>query len=113
MAVTRPEELQELDTYAWGKRGVELVPCIQTLAHLEQFLQWNENIDMRDNDYLSCWWMNPKYMMFIAAELRAVKRIFRSNRIHIGMDEAHGIGLGRYYMKSTAPRIVSPCSPGT
>lgn len=91
------EELQELDTYAW-ESGVELVPCIQTLAHLEQLLQWNENIDMRDND--TCLLVDePKVYDFIAAELRAAKRIFRSNRIHIGMDEAHGIGLGRYYEK--------------
>ena len=63
------EELQELDTYAW-ESGVELVPCIQTLAHLEQFLQWNENIDMRDND--TCLLVDePKVYDFIAAELRA------------------------------------------
>lgn len=49
---------------------MELVPCIQTLAHLEQFLQWNENIDMRDND--TCLLVDePKVYDFIAAELRA------------------------------------------
>lgn len=89
------EELRELDDYAW-ESGVELVPCIQTLAHLEQFLQWNESIGMRDND--TCLLVDdPKVYDFIAAELRSVKRLFRSSRVHIGMDEAHGIGLGRYY----------------
>lgn len=89
------EELRELDDYAW-ESGVELVPCIQTLAHLEQFLQWDANGDMKDND--TCLLVDhPQVYDFIAAELRAVKGIFRSSRIHIGMDEAHGIGLGRYY----------------
>ena len=33
------DELREIDAYA-ESMGVELVPCIQTLAHLAQFLQW-------------------------------------------------------------------------
>ena len=89
------DELRELDDYAWAS-GIELIPCIQTLAHLEQFLQWDTNGDMKDNDI--CLLVDePKVYDFIAAELRAVKNVFRSNRIHIGMDEAHGIGLGRYF----------------
>jgi len=34
------EELKEIDDYA-ASLGVKLVPCIQTLAHLAQFLQWS------------------------------------------------------------------------
>lgn len=89
------EELLELDQYAFDS-GVELVPCIQTLAHLEQFLQWDANRELKDND--SCLLADePKVYDFIRAELEAVSRCFRSRRIHIGMDEAHGIGLGRYF----------------
>ena len=34
------EELRAIDDYAM-ELGVEVVPCIQTLAHLGSFLQWN------------------------------------------------------------------------
>lgn len=32
-------ELQAIDDYA-HQFGIEVIPCIQTLAHLEQFLRW-------------------------------------------------------------------------
>lgn len=88
-------ELRELDAYA-ADSGVELIPCIQTLAHLEQFLQWEACRDIKDNDI--CLLVDePKVYDFVRAELDSVRRCFRSKRIHIGMDEAHGIGMGRYY----------------
>ena len=33
------EELKEIDEYA-KKRGMEVIPCIQTLAHLNQMFRW-------------------------------------------------------------------------
>ncbi|HPF86873.1 MAG TPA: family 20 glycosylhydrolase [Candidatus Limiplasma sp.] len=91
------EELRELDEYA-AQAGVELVPCIQTLAHLAQFLQWEENAALRDND--DCILIDePATYRFIEACIASVKQCFRSRRIHIGMDEAHGVGLGRFLEK--------------
>lgn len=88
-------ELKELDDYA-ASSGVELVPCVQTLAHLEQFLQWDVNRDIKDNDI--CLLIDePKTYDWIRAALTALRRCFRTDRIHIGMDEAHGVGLGNYY----------------
>lgn len=94
------KELREMDDYA-AESGVELVPCVQTLAHLEQFLQWDVNRDIKDND---CVLMidEPKTYAWIRAALTALRRCFRTNRIHIGMDEAHGVGLGKYYQKHGA-----------
>ena len=94
------KELREMDDYA-AESGVELVPCVQTLAHLEQFLQWDVNRDIKDND---CVLMidEPKTYAWIRASLTALRRCFRTNRIHIGMDEAHGVGLGEYYQKHGA-----------
>ena len=88
-------ELRELDDYA-AESGVELVPCIQTLGHLEQFLQWLVNWDIRDNASVLLA-DEPKTYEWIRAALNVVRRCFRSRRVHIGMDEAHGVGLGRYY----------------
>lgn len=91
------EELKEIDAYA-ASMGVELVPCIQTLGHLGQFLQWQENADMKDQPTVLMA-DEEKVYRFIEAEIRAVRACFQSNRIHIGMDEAHGVGLGRYFEK--------------
>lgn len=91
------EEMRELDDYA-AAFGVELIPCVQTLAHLEQFLQWDVNQKIKDND---CVLMidEPRTYEWIRAALTALRRCFRTDRIHIGMDEAHGVGLGEYYQK--------------
>ena len=90
-------ELRALDEYA-AALGVELVPCIQTLGHMEQFLQWNENAHLRDqNDSLL-----PDYdktYELIEAQIAALRACFRTGRIHVGMDEAHGVGMGRYYQQ--------------
>ena len=88
-------ELRVLDDYA-ASSGVELIPCIQTLGHLEQFLQWEVNREIRDNASVLMA-DEPKTYEWIRSALTAVRRCFRSKRIHIGMDEAHGVGLGRYY----------------
>ena len=85
------------DDYA-ASLGVELVPCIQTLAHLSQFLQWNVSAQLADTyDVLMI--DEPETYAFIEAEIRAISSCVRSKRIHIGMDEAHGVGLGQYYAK--------------
>ena len=91
------KDLREIDDYA-ASMGVELVPCIQTLAHLSQFLQWQEAAHLKDlPDVLMI--DEPETYAFIEAEIRSVSSCVRSRRIHIGMDEAHGVGLGRYYAK--------------
>ncbi|MDO4741653.1 MAG: hypothetical protein Q4A66_13375, partial [Eubacteriales bacterium] len=35
----------------------------------------------------------------IEAEIRAMRNSMRTDRIHIGMDEAHGVGLGEYLLR--------------
>jgi len=88
------DELRELDDYA-DSYGVELIPCVQTLAHLKSALRWDcfrpysdtEDILLVDD---------PRTYEFIDAMLEAVSSCFRSRRVHIGMDEAHNLGLGKY-----------------
>lgn len=44
------QQLRELDRYA-ADLGIELIPCIQTLAHLERALHWPQNDpDLRDTE---------------------------------------------------------------
>ena len=92
-----PEELRELDAYA-AALGIELVPCIQTLGHLENFLQWPANRHLRDQASVLMADEEETYA-FIEAEIRAMRASIGGKRLHIGMDEAHGVGLGRYFLK--------------
>lgn len=88
------EELKELDDYAF-QYGIELIPCIQTLAHLEGALRWPCFEEIKDcNNILLCG--DDKTYAFIEAMIRTCRNCFRTKRIHIGMDEAHMVGLGKY-----------------
>lgn len=91
------EELKELDDYA-ASLGVELLPQIQTLAHLGQFLQWKAVSHLKDTD--DCLMADEEETYrFIEAEIKIIRECFRTNRLHIGMDEAHNMGLIRYLRK--------------
>jgi len=88
------EECQEMDDYAW-MFGIEVVPCIQTLAHLETFLKWDAAKGLRDTSDVLLAESEDTYA-FIEQMITAATKPFRSDKIHIGMDEAHGLGRGRY-----------------
>ncbi len=90
-------DLREIDDYAFSL-GVELVPCAQTLAHLKNFLQWPASAPLRDQPDILLIDSEETYA-FLDAALRSLSQCFRSRRIHIGMDEAHGVGLGNYLLK--------------
>lgn len=89
-----PQELRACDDYA-AKLGIEMTPCIQTLAHLTEALKWNYAAEMRDTPDILLVGEDETYRL-IERMLRAASAPFRSRRIHIGMDEAHQLGLGRY-----------------
>ena len=88
------EELHDLDDYA-AALGIEMVPCIQTLAHLEQILQWPAYREYRDTHGVILAEEERTYEL-VEKMIAAATAPFRSKRIHLGMDEAHGIGTGRY-----------------
>lgn len=91
-------ELKECDDYA-DSLGIEMVPCIQTLGHLEQFIKWvyySHGIHDTKEVLLAD---HPATYEFIENMIKAASAPFRSKRIHIGMDEAHGLGRGRYLDK--------------
>lgn len=90
----RKEELREIDRYG-DLLGIEVVPCIQTLGHLEKILQWPAYAALADTPAVLLV-DDPGVRGLIEKMLDAVASCFRSRRIHVGMDEAHGIGLGRY-----------------
>lgn len=90
-------ELRELDDYAFSI-GVELIPCIQTLAHLNAAFRWQEYRKIQDCDDILL--LNEERTSELLLHMfETTSGCFRSRRIHIGMDEAHRIGLGRYLDK--------------
>lgn len=88
------EELKGLDDYAFSL-GVELFPCIQTLGHLEQVLQWPAYKELRDDERIILA-ESPKTYELLEKMIEAASAPFRSRRINLGMDEASGIGQGGY-----------------
>lgn len=88
------QELKELDEYC-GSVGVELVPCIQTLAHLSQLKQWGSYEQMFDcNDILLAG--DERVYELIDKMFQTLEECFTSRRVNVGMDEAHFIGRGKY-----------------
>ncbi|MBR6502923.1 MAG: beta-N-acetylhexosaminidase [Clostridia bacterium] len=85
-------EMQELDEYA-SNMGIELIPCIQTLAHLNQALRWG-TIPVDCNDIMLT--DDEKVYDLIDRMFKTLKKCFKSSYIHIGMDEAHMLGRGKH-----------------
>ncbi len=91
------EELKELDDYAFSY-GVELVPCIQTLGHLERIFYYPAMRHLQDDAGVLLAEEDATYA-FIEAELDLCRECFRTDKIHVGMDEAHTLGRGAYLDK--------------
>lgn len=88
------QELRELDGFA-ASLGIEMVPCIQTLAHLNAIFRWPAFKQAHDTgDILLCG-SDDTYNL-IEAMIRTWSETFKSRVINIGMDEAEMIGRGSY-----------------
>lgn len=88
------KEIKELDDYAY-QFGIELIPCIQTLAHLDEFLKWEEAAHLKDTRGVLITEKDVTYD-FLEQLITSATKPFRSQRIHIGMDEAEDLGRGHY-----------------
>lgn len=90
------EEIKELDAYG-REHGVELIPCIQTLAHLNAIMRWSYSSYCDTGDIL-CVGEEKTYQL-IEDMFATIDECFTSKTINIGMDEAHMIGRGTYLDK--------------
>lgn len=91
------EELKEIDSYA-KEHGVELVPCIQTLAHFHCLMYWKEYEAISDCNDILCVGEEKVYKL-IDDIFRTLAECFTSRFANIGMDEAFMVGLGKYLRK--------------
>ena len=89
------KELQDIDTYA-AVKGMELIPCIQTLAHLEAMFRWR-SVYHKMQDFGDILLVGEeKTYELIDAMFATLHKCFRSRTVNIGMDEAHMLGRGQY-----------------
>lgn len=92
------EEIKELDSFA-KKFGIELIPAVQTLAHFNALFHWKAFADIHDTrDILLC--DDEKTYEFLDKMLASLRSMYTTDKINIGMDEAHMLGLGKYLEKN-------------
>lgn len=92
------DEIREVDTFA-KEFGIELIPAIQTLAHLNAIFRWNEFATINDvSDILLC--DDEKTYNLIEKMIASLRNMYSTDKINIGMDEAHLLGLGKYLEKN-------------
>jgi hypothetical protein len=87
-------DIRELDSYA-ASLGLELVPFVQTLAHLNALTKWQAFGGLFDiNDILLCG--SEEVYGLVEDMFKSLRKCYSGNRINVGMDEAHLAGLGKY-----------------
>ena len=91
-------EIKEMDAYCLSI-GIELIPCIQVLAHLGHIPRWEEYWSHMDSQDVLLVGDERNYRL-IDNMLSTISKCFTTKRIHIGMDEAFYLGTGRYLQKN-------------
>ncbi|MHC5268587.1 family 20 glycosylhydrolase [Enterococcus sp. LJL98] len=98
------DEIRKIVEYA-THMGIEVVPAIQTLAHLTQFLKWPSTFEMKEDAHTLLIDEERSYQT-IKRMIDSCKEMYQSNRIHLGMDEAYQAGLVRYLdIHGYTPRV--------
>lgn len=90
----KSEDIMALDHYA-KTLGITLVPCIQTLGHMSQFLRWSSSDSFKDQSDVLL--VSEKTNQLIQAIFDFCRKSFTTDKIHIGMDETFGFSFGQYY----------------
>lgn len=87
-------EIKDIELCA-NNYGIEIVPCIQTLAHFTATCNWDYFNNIKDVDDILLIGDDSTYN-FIEAMISSVAKKYSSRLINIGMDEAYMVGLGRF-----------------
>ena len=88
------EELKAIDDYAYDY-GIEVIPCLECYGHMEKYLIWGEAAKIKDTEKILLA-RSEKTFEFLDELIATTSSCFRSKRIHIGMDEAWGMGRGKF-----------------
>ncbi len=91
------DEIREIVHFA-DMFGIEVIPCIQTLGHLAMTLRWPYANGMKDDAGILLIGEQKTYD-FIEEMIKTCRECYKTDKIHVGMDEAHAVGLGNYLRK--------------
>lgn len=88
------EELREICEY--GKSvGVEFMPCVQSLGHMAQYLQWSEALPVKDTG--ECFLVDaPETYELLEKAYKLMRSLTDCKYIKVCMDETHDLGTGRF-----------------
>ena len=93
------DELKELDAYAIDF-GITLIPCIQTLAHLNGIVRWGHQYgSIVDNADILMVGEERTYTL-IENMFKSISECFTHRCVNVGMDEAWLLGAGKYLGKN-------------
>lgn len=87
-------ELKQIDAYA-AAHGIQVIPCIQTLAHVNALFHWPVYREIHDAADILLTGDERTYAL-VDGMFRTLRECLRTNIVNIGMDEADLLGLGKY-----------------
>ena len=87
-------ELKQIDAHA-AAHGMQVIPCIQTLAHVNALFHWPVYREIRDAADILLTGDERTYAL-VDGMFRTLRECLRTNIVNIGMDEAELLGLGQY-----------------
>ena len=87
-------ELKQIDAYA-AAHGMQVIPCIQTLAHVNALFHWPVYREIHDAADILLTGDERTYAL-VEGMFRTLRECLRTNIVNIGMDEADLLGLGKY-----------------
>jgi hypothetical protein len=91
------EEILQIVEYA-EKKGIEIIPALETLDHLEKFMEYSELENIGEEDYVTigrgfndkptCGCLsNERFYKFIDTYVVEVASLFKGQYLHVGLDE--------------------------
>lgn len=91
------EELKECNAFA-ASLGIRMIPCIQTLGHMENLLKHSQYAHIKDTSNILLADEEATYSL-IEKMLTFWQQVLPGGEIHVGMDEVSAIGRGRFLEK--------------
>ena len=85
-------EMRELDELASGL-GIEVIPCVQALAHVNGTLRW-QHVPIDTDDIMLV--DDERTYELIDRMFASLSKNFKTRKIHVGMDEAYMLGRGKH-----------------
>ena len=86
------QEMREMDEFA-SSIGIEIIPCVQALAHVNCTLRWlHVNVDTDDIMLVD----DDRTYELIDHMFASLSKSFKTRKIHVGMDEAYMLGRGKH-----------------